>query len=89
MYNWYESNKELFAEHPLFNNNMAKDIMKDIELTVAKARTYPDSTKAKIEYNIVELPDHPEIKEDSFFGIPAYRDDSRRKGTLNLIYKLM
>jgi len=56
-----------------------------ITQTVAKAKTYPNAT---IEYNFDELPDHPEIKPDSFFGVDAYMNDSRSKDTCNVLYKL-
>lgn len=55
-----------------------------IKQTVEKVKSLPNG---KIEYNLGELPKHPEVKVDSFFGIEAIYSKDRDLNTLNVIYK--
>ena len=64
---------------------MKKTNLEIIELKVASAKTI---ASARIEYNFVELPKHKEIKEDSFFGVKAIRNNSMPKDTANVIYTM-
>ena len=59
-----------------------------IRLTVAKAKAYPEGKVSYIEYNFRELPEHPMVKEDKFFGVPSKLNKGREVNTLNIIYKM-
>ena len=69
---------------PKSDNNMKPNTL---DLIIQKAEASKGITGATIEYN-VELPKHPYIKKDNFFGVEAKFNPLMKKGTVNSIYKM-
>jgi len=63
---------------------MKKETLDIIMQKVEASKAIPGAT---LEYN-VELPEHKDIKKDSFFGIKAIFNPMMEKGTVNSIYKM-
>ena len=63
-----------------------KNLRKNIKKTVDIAKTYPEGTF--IEHNIEKLPLMKGVKKNEFLGIKAERNESMRKNTMTLIYRL-
>lgn len=60
----------------------------NIDIIKEKVAAAQGLATAKVEYNFDELPEHDEINERSFFGIPAVFNNSMPKNTANVIYTM-
>ena len=60
----------------------------NLELIQEKAEMGRNIPTALLQYNFDELPEHEEVKEDSFFGVRAKFNPSMPKDTVNLTYTM-